>query len=309
MKKAVVLVLSLLIMLFSALAFAGCGIFGSSNSSKEDAKTTEYKEELESSTGKWCYLDDTSTYFEFDGSKNSMTFKYFENGTQKYTGKYTVIYKGNDGTQNSYTFAWCLKNGDNDDVLTCYADDFETDFTQFTIMKMTKKLPMNDGRNYDHIYRISEQPYKMGTYVLEGNQFKAEKDEYKYASYYQVPAGTYELNSTTSITFVMPKNYHYALFSYRSGDEVVEGVYYTHQDKKTIYLFIEHDPYEYIRKEDRSNYDMTFSHDYPPDFYLRGDFEVKNNCISITSLYHHEYSPTQVQDSVWKFGTYSLITD
>ncbi|MBO4694795.1 MAG: hypothetical protein J5656_02580 [Clostridia bacterium] len=307
MKKIVVLVFALIIMLFSTFAFAGCGIFGSSSSN--DTKVTKYEKELESSTGKWYFSTDTSTYFEFDGSKNSMTFKYVENGTQKYTGKYTVVYQGNNGTQNSYTFAWCLKNGDNDDVLTCYADDFETDFTQFTIMKMTKKLPMNDGRNYDHIYRISEQPYKMGTYILEGNQLKKEREEYCYADRYQIPPATYILDSTTSITFVMPKNYHYALFSYRNGDEIVEGVYYTHQDKKTIYLFIEHDPYEYIRKEDRSNYDMTFSHDYPPDFYLRGDFEVKNNCISITSLYHHEYSPTQVQDSVWKFGNYELVTD
>ncbi len=96
----------------------------------------------------------------------------------------------------------------------------------------------------------------------------------------------------------------YALFRYQNGNEVEEGVYWTANNKRTIYLFTEHDPYQYIRREDRNSYDMTFSHDYPPDFYLRGDFDASNGSIVINDLYHHEKSPTTINDSVWAFGTY-----
>lgn len=310
-KKYLVLFILVLVLVFSTFSLVGCGLFGSKTSTSSEEKSVKYDEELNSSTGKWFLLNDnkqpTNTYFEFDGSKKVMSFNYVEDGTLKYQGKYNVVYRENTG-KNASTLTLCLKRDgeQKDDAIYAYADDFETNFTQFTTIKEERDEDMDDGRIYAHIYRISELPYKLGTYVLEGNQYKQEKDNYTYASRYQVPAGTYTLNDNTSITFVMPKAYSYALFQYKNGNEIVEGVYWTAEDKKTIYLFIEHDPYQYIRRADRDSYDMTFSHDYPPDFYLRGTFEVKNNAIQISSLYHHEYSPTQIQDSVWKFGTYSL---
>jgi hypothetical protein len=296
--------LLLIIPLFSLTA---CSLFNSGTSSKEDI--TEYKEELDSSTGKWYLLDDnkkvTNTYFEFNGTKDAMSFNYVEDGNIKHSGSYRCVYKSNDGN-NTYTLSFILKRTGEvkEDWVYTYVDDFESDFTQFTTIKEERSEGMNDGRIYAHIYRISELPYKLGTYVLEGKEYKQEKNNYKYASYYQVPAGTYALNENVSITFVMPKPYSYALFKYENGDEIVEGVYWTAKDKKTIYLFIEHDPYQYIKREDRENYDMTFSHDYPPDFYLRGNFEIIDSSISITSLYHHEYSPTKIEDKVFKFGIY-----
>ena len=89
----------------------------------------------------------------------------------------------------------------------------------------------------------------------------------------------------------------------KNGDEIVEGLYWVAQDKKTIYLYIEHDPYTKVTKADKDNYDTTFDLNYPPDFYLRGDFS-NSNSIVINDLYHHTYSPTLIQDSVWVFGTY-----
>lgn len=289
----------------SLLSLTACDLFGGKNEN-----TVEYNDELDSSTGKWYLLNDdktpTDTYFEFDGSKNHMTFKYVEEGNDKYSGSFRCVYKDNNG-ENTYSLSFIFTRDDEskEDWVYTYVDGFETDFTQFTTIKEERSEGMNDGRIYAHVYRISELPYRLGTYILEGKQYKQEKDNYKYANYYQVPEGSYFLNENISISFVMPKPYHYALFQYKNGDEVVEGVYWTATGKKTIYLFIEHDPYEYIRLEDREYYDMTFSHDYPPDFYLRGNFELTNDSIVINDLYHHEYSPTTIEDKVFKFGTYT----
>ncbi|MBR1374079.1 hypothetical protein IJ556_06475 [bacterium] len=286
-------------------ALTGCDLF---SGGKDDV--TKYDDELDSSTGKWFLIDEeknvTDTYFEFDGAKDVMTFKYVEKGDTKYSGTYRVVYQENNG-ENTYTLNFILSRNDveKEDWLYTYVDDFKTDFTQFTTIKEEKSKGMNDGRIYSHIYRISELPYKLGTYVLEGKEYKQEKDNYKYANTYQVPEGTYSLNDGVSMTFVMPKPYAYALFQYKNEDEIVEGVYWTSSDKNTIYLYIEHNPYEYIRKEDRENYDMTFSHDYPPDFYLRGNFDASNGSIVINGLYHHDYSPTTIKNEVFAFGTYT----
>ena len=302
-------------MLASATLLGGCdGLISFGNGPKAATeKEVIYEKELTSSTGKWFLLDGnkkaTNTFFEFNGSLEAMTFKYTEEGEEKFSGKYQVAYRENTG-ENASTLTWMLlKDGSEKvDWVYCYADNFDTkDFAQFTTIKEERDEGKNDGRNYAHIYRISELPYKMGTYVLEGKEFKEEKDNYRYKSHYQIPDGKYSLDEDTYFTFLMPKPYSYALFHYQNGNESVEGVYWTADDKKTIYLFIEHDPYQYVRTEDRNSYDMTFSHDYPPDFYLRGSFDVSGQSqkIAINDLYHHDYSPTSIKDSTWKFGTYN----
>ena len=101
----------------------------------------------------------------------------------------------------------------------------------------------------------------------------------------------------------MIKPLSYELFQYKNGETIVEGVFWIAEDKKTIYLYIEHDPYTKVTNADKNKYDTTFSMDYPPDFYLRGDFS-KSDSIVINDLYHHEYSPTEIKDSSFVFGTY-----
>lgn len=291
-----------------ALSFTGCDFLGSIGK-KDDAKT--YDKELPSSSGKWYFLDGeknpTDTYFSFNGEEGNMTFVYYEGGEKVSDGGYRVVYKGN-GSESTYTFSWCLKRDgeEKEDVVICYADDFETDFTQFTVMQEEKNIGFVDARPRTHVYRISELPYKMGTYVKEGEKFKTEKDDYKYAEKYCIPNGVYVSSTGESMTFFATKPRTYHLFSYRNGEETIEGVYTVATDKKTIYLYIEHDPFDRITKDDEKNYDTTFSKDYPPDFYLRGDFAVSANDreIKIDGLYHHTYSPTKIEDSVWVFGTY-----
>ena len=99
-------------------------------------------------------------------------------------------------------------------------------------------------------------------------------------------------------------NADYSLFVYTNGETVVEGIFNVSADRKTIYLYIENDIYEKVRSSDESNYDTSVSFYYPPDFYLRGDFDTNSNSIVINGLYHHPDSPSALDDSVWSFGTY-----
>lgn len=293
--------LLMIICLILPLFISGCDLF------KKDNKETkeEYDKELDSSTGKWYLLDDNTTYFSFDGTKNVMTFEYYENGSKKINGKYRVIYRGEgNDVLTPLTFIFDINGVEEEDWLSCYVDDFKTDFTQFTIMEEEKDLGMIDGNIYSRTYRISELPYKMGTYVKEGKEHKQDKDNCSGVNNYYIPTGTYTLQTGESFTFLVTKPKSAFLFQYKNGDEIVEGLYWVAQDKKTIYLYIEHDPYTKVTKADKDNYDTTFDLNYPPDFYLRGDFS-NSNSIVINDLYHHTYSPTLIQDSVWVFGTYS----
>lgn len=299
----------------SSLTFlSSCSLFPSGNGNKSKEEGTQYKEELTSCSGKWFLLDEqkqaTDTYFLFDGGKGKMAFSYYEDGERKSSGTFSLSFRGNNG-ENASTLTWdFLREGESkQDWVYCYADGAATTFCQFTTLKEEKEDEMDDGRIYAHVYRIKELPYKMGTYLQEGHEYQKEKDEYSYADTYQIPEGTYALKEGVYFTFLMKKPYSYALFHYQNGEQEAEGVYWTAKDKKTIYLFLEHDPYQYIRSKDRSSYDMTFSHDYPPDFYLRGDFNVDGNDpkIVVNDLYHHEYSPTTIEDSLWKMGTYQKI--
>ena len=86
---------------------------------------------------------------------------------------------------------------------------------------------------------------------------------------------------------------------------MLQGIFNIAQDRRTIYLYIEHDIYEKVRESDKKDYDTTFSLNYPPDFYLRGNFDTDANSLVIDGLYHHDYSPTEIDDSVWVFGTYN----
>jgi len=293
----------LIIISLATITLSSCDMFNGligENNSEEN-----FDEELKSSTGKWLLLDDEDTYFIFDGSKNVMSFTYFEDGISKFNGTYRVVFKGlGEKVINPLTFIITRSDKDKEDWLGCYVDDFTSEFTQFTIMVEEEDLGMISGNFYTHIYRISELPYKKGTYVLEGNAYKNEANNYMCADYPYIPSGTYSLETGESFTFSTIKPALSELFQYSNGNTIIEGTYVMAEDKKTIYLYIEHDPYSKITKEDEDKYDVTFSMYYPPDFYLRGDF-TNEEYILITDLYHHTYSLTTIEDSTWVFGEYS----
>jgi len=271
---------------------------------KENNEEEKIDNELESSTGKWTLKNDDDTYFVFDGSKDIMSYSYYEDGVNKYSGKYRVVYRGiGEDVLTPLTFIFKRNDKVKEDWIGCYVEDFKNDFTQFTVMQEEEDLGMTDGTIYTHIYRISELPYKLGSYILEGNEYKEETNNYKAKDSLYIPNGTYSLETKESFTFLMEKPRYSSLFQYKNNDLIIEGVYTVASDKKTIYLYIEHDPYTKVTNADKNKYDTTFSMDYPPDFYLRGDFS-KSDSIVINDLYHHEYSPTEIKDSSFVFGTY-----
>ncbi len=291
------LLLTLVVLL---LAFTGCeGLFGG------NSDTTKFDDEMTAATGKWLLLGDEDTYFEFNGSKGAMTFSYCEDGEARYSGSFRAIHKNDSDANTPLSFMLTRTDKDNEDWLSCYTEGFEEYFSQFSIMTEEEDLGVTDGTVYTHIYRISELPYKLGTYVLEGREYKAyEKDGFNDGTY-RIPEGTYVSESGERLTVVPLMSKSYMLFRYENGDTAIEGIFNIAEDRKTIYLYIEHDIYEKVKDADKENYDTTFSLNYPPDFYLRGDFDTTSNDIVINGLYHHEYSPSEIEDSFWVFGTYT----
>ena len=264
-----------------------------------------FDSELESSTGKWLLQDDIDTYFTFDGSKNVMTYSYVEDGISKYSGTYRVVSQGTGkDVITPLIFVFTRSDKDKEDWIGCYVEDFDSDFTQFTIMSEEEDLGIIDGSIHTYIYRISELPYKMGSYILEGNEYKVESDNYKYANQFCIPSGTYTLETGERFIFLYTKPITNELFQYINGETIVEGTIAIAEDKKTIYLYIENDPYNKVTDADKERYDTTFGIYYPPDFYLRGDFGNPNKIV-INGLYHHAESPTEIEDSTWVFGTYN----
>jgi len=305
MKKIITKV-SIFILIVCLSSITGCDLLGSLiGNGGGSSSSNEYNDELPSSTGKWQLMNDNDTYFVFDGSNGKMSMEYVEDGSSKYNGSFRVVYRGlGEKVLSPLTFIFKRTDKEKEDWLNCYAEDFEDSFTQFTIMEEEDDLGFIDGTVYTHIYRISELPYKLGTYILEGNEYKEESNNYNGADNYYFPSGTYSLETDESFTFLMTKPRNYELFQYRNGDIIVEGLINISYDKKTVYLYIENDIYQKVRKDDKDNYDTSVSNYYPPDFYLRGDFSNPNELV-INDLYHHTYSPTRIEDSTWVFGTYA----
>lgn len=296
-NRILALLLTLVILL---LAFTGCeGLLGG------DSDTTKYNDEMAAATGKWLLLGDEDTYFEFNGLKGAMTFSYFEDSEIKHSGSFRAIRRSNPDANTPISFMLTRNDKSNEDWLSCYTEGFEEDFYRFSIMTEEEDIGVIDGTVYTHIYRISELPYKLGTYVLEGREYKSYENDGFSDGTYRIPEGTYVNDSGERLTVVPLMSQSYMLFRYENGDTVVEGVFNIAEDRKTVYLYIEHDIYQKIRRADRENYDTTFSNYYPPDFYLRGDFDTTANTILINGLYHHDYSTTDIDDAVWGFGEYT----
>ena len=282
-----------------SVLLTGCdALFG------EAGSATQYNDKMESATGKWLNMDDEDTYFLFDGSENVMSFHYYEDGALKHSGKFRGVI--NDDPDDPIPLTFVVKRNDKpeEDWIHCYTENVTQGFTQFRISYTEEDLGMTDGTVYTHIYRISEFPYKIGTYVLEGKEYKPFSKTGFDDGIYRIPEGTYVNESGQSLTVLPLIRQSYMLFQYTNGDTVVEGIFNIATDKKTIYLYIENDIYEKVRLADKDRYDTSVSLYYPPDFYLRGDFDTSSNSLVINDLYHHTYSPTKIEDAFWTFGTY-----
>ena len=291
---------SLLFVSAFALNLSSCELFSNSNDSK-----IKLDDEFTSATGMWMLKEDADTYFSFDGTKGKMSFSYIEDGTTKYSGSFRGIYRG-PGEDVTSPLSILLKRNDKEkeDWLSCYTDNALDGLSQFTIMSQEEDLGMISGSIHTHLYKIMELPYKMGTYILQGKEYVEESNNYYYANEPYIPNGTYVSDSGESFTFLLTKPTGSELFLYQNKDVIVEGSFTMAHDKKTIYLYIEHDPYIKVTDEDKKHYDTTFDMYYPPDFYLRGDFSDPNQII-INGLYRHTETPSEILDSTWVFATYT----
>ena len=206
MKKIMNLFSFFLLITISCM-LTGCDILDNLlGGSGSNEKVENFDNELESSTGKWLLKDDEDTYFTFDGSKNIMTYSYVEDGIKKYNGTYRVVSKGTSkDVITPLTFIFTRSDKEKEDWVGCYVEDFNSDFTQFTIMSEEEDLGMIDGSIHTYIYRISELPYKMGSYILEGNDYKVESDNYKYSNKFCISSGTYTLETGERFTFLYTK--------------------------------------------------------------------------------------------------------
>lgn len=282
-----------------SVLLTGCDmLFGGGESA------VQYNDKMESVTGKWLNMDDEDTYFQFDGSENAMTFHYYEDGALKYSGKFRGVIDTDPDDPSPLTFVVTRSDKTKEDWINCYTENVEQGFTQFSITFMEEDLGVTDGTVYTHVYRISEFPYKIGTYVLEGAEYKPFSKTGFDDDIYRIPEGTYVTESGQSLAVIPIMNESYMLFQYTNGETVVEGIFNIAEDRKTIYLYIENDIYQKVREADKDHYDTTFSLNYPPDFYLRGDFDTNANSLIINDLYHHTDSPTEIEDAFWVFGTY-----
>lgn len=291
---------SLLVLVVVLTLLTSCDFTGG-----ESSQITRYNSEMESSTGKWQLLDDEDTYFVFDGAENVMTVSYYEDRELKHSGKFRANYDPDADAQTPLTFIITRKDKAKEDWVSCYVENFESEFTQFSVMYEQEDLGVTDGTVYTHIYRISEMPYKIGTYVLENKEYKPFSKTGFDDGTYRIPEGNYMTENGQTLRVLPIMNRSYLLFQYVNGEEVIEGIFNIAQDRRTIYLYIEHDIYEKVRESDKKDYDTTFSLNYPPDFYLRGNFDTDANSLVIDGLYHHDYSPTEIDDAVWVFGTYN----
>lgn len=289
--------LSLLVAMI-AIMLTGCDLFFDGGSG-----ATSYDGEMEAATGKWLMQGDADTYFDLDGSEGAMTLDYYEDGALKYSGKFRAIYRDPDDARTPLTFIVRRDDKELEDRINCYTEGTGESFTQFCIMCEEEDLGYIDGTVYTHVYRLSEMPFKAGTYVLESEKFKPFKKTGFEDNYY-LPEGTYVSAEGQSLTVFPIMRWGYSLFRYENDGSAVEGIFNIAEDRKTVYLYIEHDIYEKIRNVDKENYDTTFSQYYPPDFYLRGDFDTADNSLIIDGLYHHTYSPTKIEDDFWAFGAY-----
>lgn len=289
----------LFILIIASVILTGCD-----SSLGGDGTVTEYTDKMESSTGTWRLLDDDGTYFVFDGAESAMTFSYYEDGVLKYSGKFRAIRRTSPDAKTPLTYIITRSDKEAEDWLSCYLESPDESFTQFSIKYGEEDLGVTDGTVYTHVYRPSEMPYKVGTYVLD----TAEYEPYSKSGFddgvYRIPEGTYVTAGGQSLAVFPVMKESFSLFRYTNGDTVVEGIFNIAEDRKTVYLYIEHDIYEKVREADKGDYDTTFSINYPPDFYLRGDFDTSSNSIVINGLYHHPSSPTELEDSLWVYGTY-----
>ena len=223
----------------------GCSLFSNNDS-------TIYKKSFEPITGKFVLYqaDDerftyTDTYFDIDGSKGNFSLKYYENGSLKKEGQFQRIVTWKEKIGKIYeTLHFNVKCSDSIEHISTYTESLDP-INQFRILE--------EYNGNDEKYYLSELPFVLGTYVREGQEYKAETlnpNETDYLTptsevYTSALNGTYKLNDDTYFYFVFPKKnslYAFAYFQYYapSLEKPLEGfaqrIRYNNNSVLSLYL-------------------------------------------------------------------------
>ena len=275
--KRILSFLLVYLLLMSMPALVGCNsLFGT------DDGVDKLFDRCDALTGKWILYDPvanhpTDTVFVFDGTEGKMRFSYYVNGALVRDGAFRAVYRGEGKTvATPFSIGFEIKDSQNRDWLDCYVDDFKTEFTQFTVMREERDLPNNTptGVPQAHVYRISELPFAFGTYVKEGADIKANKNNFMYADDYIIPAGTYENESGAKFTFLGDHYRFGMMLRYENGDDIREGVYTLSPEKDKLFLWIDYQPGHKPTAEEKAAYEMDGNADFPPNYNLYGSFAV-----------------------------------
>lgn len=319
MKKSLILIL-IFVLVLATFSLAGCGLLDALTGKSSDG-VEQLFDECTETNGKWIYCDfwtnelDENTYVVFNGEKNVMHFEYYEDGVLKRDGVYRVVYRG-EGEKVSVPLSIGFEiKGDSRhrDWMECYVDDFKTDFTQFTVMDEYREKGLSSrGTPLWHEYRLSEMPFKFGTYVKEGANLKEEKNNFEYADRYYIPSGEYVSQSGAKFTFVTTYYTSSLLFRYEYDDKVVEGVYGLSGDNDIFFPYLNYHAGCAPTAEEARQYGSGLLY-FPPNYNIYGSFEVKNSspndCPSITLTRFEAIEGYGYDTSAcdWQLGTYTLV--
>ncbi|MBR4800312.1 MAG: hypothetical protein IK048_01350 [Clostridia bacterium] len=316
MKKSLIFIL-IFVLIFAAFSLAGCGLLDAITGNSSDG-VEQLFDECNESTGKWfCYDyftgEQTDAYFLFDGTKDVMHFEYFEGDVLKRDGVFRVVNRGvGKSVSVPLSIGFEIK-GDSRrrDWIECYADDFKSDFTQFTIMDEYRDAGLSkSGTPLWHVYRLSEMPFKFGTYIKEGATLKEERRDYEYADRYYIPSGEYVHESGAKFTFVTTYYTSALLFRYQNGDNVVEGVYGLSGDKDIFFPYLNYHPGCGLTEEQARKYGNTLY--FPPNYNVYGSFEVQTasairpsiTLTRVETITGYDYDPSACE---WQLGSYTFV--
>ncbi len=314
MKKFIMVLLTLLT-LFNFSVLNGCSLLAENFNGCGPNNSSQMFDECTEISGKWIYYDyftsePTETYLIFNGSKNVMTFEYFQDGVLVRDGKFRVVYRGEKQDVLTPLSIGVEIKGDNKhkEWLSCFVKDFKTDFTQFTIMSEERELDFHADAGVPQVkvYKFNELPFKFGSYVKEGSTLKEQAD-YRNVDYHFLPSGKYQNENGAKLTFIMTYPlFDSRMFRYEYNGKTVDGVYTANTEK--LHAWIDYQPGFKPTSEQKELYEIV--HDFPPNYNLYGNFNVTNDTPYFTIDYFvaTEGCGYNANACDWQTGKYTLIS-
>ncbi len=305
----------LLILPLLAFSLTGCDDFMSSFGQMMGDNPTLY--EFKEMSGRWNLVDHqnpfsdvTEAYFVFDGAKNVMNAKYYENGELKMDTTFKGVYNGK-GESNplSITLKKPERNSESfvgDMTMWAYTEDSQANLKQFTVCYEDYNVGTVRGMVDYHSYQLDNVMFAFGTYVKEGNEFTPYQANYREACEYR---NGYFYNEEANSYFYHVCNIREgmndcrSLFAYVSNElekPIFASLYHTiNNGQNYAMVYQEHSLYE--------PYEKAAGLTWPPAMYLE-NYTFTETSFTFTSVRTTETGNTQnLKADSFAFGTYTLV--